>query len=313
MDLVEMDDAGIAALQKLFETAHKAKDNWTRDRGCSLHAGRTCTCGWQHMIRNQAHVSKGFKVMKAFHNQNPNLWRRYIAKRDSIENELECRRMEPCEETHGETATLERVNSQIQGLPELRENCNEWRLFHASKKDSCELICKNNFNFSLAGSECTWKDHKYDDFGTPLYGLGAYFSEFVTKADEYACLDSGGDPVVGPFWLIVSRCIGGRPKVVTKNELSNEELQSVIGDGYYHSVIADRTKVLKKPYREMIFYDANQIYPEYLVCYKRKGPAAPPTPPPPPLTVTGSKSAPVVSFAKVRGSMMHTNSCHSSA
>ena len=35
------------------------------------------------------------------------------------------------------------------------------------------------------------------------------------------------------------------------------------------SVFGDRVKTLGKPYREIIVYDKDQIYPEYLVLYER--------------------------------------------
>ena len=58
-------------------------------------------------------------------------------------------------------------------------------------------------------------------------------------------------------------------KVIETNEIDKDQLKKEVFDGPYHSVFGDRVKTLGKPYREIIVYDKDQIYPEYLVLYER--------------------------------------------
>ena len=40
-------------------------------------------------------------------------------------------------------------------------------------------------------------------------------------------------------------------------------------DGPFHSVLGDRVVKLGKPYREVVVHDNNQIFPEFILYYKR--------------------------------------------
>lgn len=54
-----------------------------------------------------------------------------------------------------------------------------------------------------------------------------------------------------------------------QNEINTEELLDDVFDGPYHSVFGDRVKILKKPYREVVVYDKDQLFPEFLILYRR--------------------------------------------
>merc|ERR1712048_1291626 len=131
---------------------------------------------------------------------------------------------------------------------------------------ACEGICKDNFNVSLAGTGGTpVKAGKSK--GRPLYGQGAYFAEAITKADEYA------RPVAGTkgeeYHVLICRVLGGR--VMYNPSTDGRDPQSVFNDPSqvqktgHHSVVGQRPS-----FREFVVYDKEQVFPEFILTYKRK-------------------------------------------
>lgn len=147
--------------------------------------------------------------------------------------------------------------------------CNEWRLFHGSSSENCRAICRSNFELVRAGTGATWKKSGAAS-GTPLYGFGIYFAERITKADEYAVAAPLRRPEEGLHCALVSRVVGGRCQRVTGHEVQVEELRKEVFEGPYHSILGDRVSLLRKPYREIVVYDQDQCYPEYMLVYARQ-------------------------------------------
>eukprot|EP00439_Symbiodinium_sp_Y106_P053566 s282_g7.t1 len=150
----------------------------------------------------------------------------------------------------------------------MSDTSNEWRLFHGTNIDASRGICGSNFRLALSGTGATWKEPG-EAKGSPLYGFGIYLADMVTKSDEYADPLPEGEEEEGLHAMLVVRCVGGRANVIETNEIDKEQLKKEVFDGPYHSVFGDRVKTLGKPYREIIVYDKDQIYPEYLVLYER--------------------------------------------
>jgi len=153
------------------------------------------------------------------------------------------------------------------------QEVNEWRLLHGSSQEACAEICERNFNLDLAGSGATWKKDS-EKKGTSLYGAGIYFSERITKADEYAeplaKAAPGGDTSSGGLCtVLICRVLGGRGNICTQNEIDADALRQLVFAGPHHSVIGDRVTKLGKPYREFVVYDRDQVFPEYLLTYVR--------------------------------------------
>lgn len=97
-----------------------------------------------------------------------------------------------------------------------------------------------------------------------MYGKGIYFAESCTKADEYAKDEQGGH-YDGVHALLLCRVCVGQYHYVTDRD------PSVID--YFHrgetdSTIGDRAASVHT-YREVVIYDADQVYPEYIVLYTR--------------------------------------------
>eukprot|EP00933_Yihiella_yeosuensis_P037841 TRINITY_DN31847_c0_g1_i1.p1 TRINITY_DN31847_c0_g1~~TRINITY_DN31847_c0_g1_i1.p1 ORF type:complete len:511 (+),score=66.59 TRINITY_DN31847_c0_g1_i1:178-1710(+) len=261
--LVPVDDRTLLQqIQRLLKSAHKPTDNWTRDRGCTIHGvGR---CALSCAAKNRAPVPKGFALKKVFRNQNLVLWQRYALAKSAIADE--CAR--------GAAAVAEGsfdlpLISSAALDTQLDEGCNEWRCFHGSAFKAGHSICSSNFRPVLAGTGATWKDPGKDK-GVPLYGFGIYLAESITKADEYC--KPVFDPQIGAdvCAVLIVRCVGGRANVITTNDIDTEKLRKDVFDGPYHSVLGDRVSSLAKPFREIVIYDKDQCFPEFLVIYERE-------------------------------------------
>jgi len=265
-------------MQMLLDATHKENDNWTRDRGCSLHGINACPPECVYI--NKAPVPTGYRLVNVQRNQNPLLWARYSLMRSAI--------LEQC--THGGSCRVISVEcsttpfDKLDNAPLLRE-ANEWRLFHGSTRSACREICDNNFRLTLAGTGATWKGAGAAS-GLPLYGYGIYLTERITKADEYAAPAPGGlagcsypkgvecqGADVPLYSVLVCRVIGGRVHICTEKDVDGTALRRQVLEGSDHSVLGDREKVLNKPYREFVIYDRDQVYPEFVLTYARIMPA----------------------------------------
>lgn len=263
------DEAILQQMQTLLDASHKATDNWTRDRGCSLHGVNGCALPCAS--KNRKPVPTGYKLDYAFRNQNQDLWQKYCLVRTAIAEEIS----RECELPH----ELRQVATSGKALEvEPDESLNEWYLFHGTGPDKSKSICASNFRLAMAGKGATWKEPGKDT-GTPLYGPGVYFAEMVTKSDEYSeRLPAEGWPTeaIIPtdgaelYTILVCRVVGGRANVVTTNEIEVDKLRKDVFEGSYNSVFGDRVALLGKPYREVVVYDKDQCYPEFLLVYRRR-------------------------------------------
>eukprot|EP00930_Biecheleria_cincta_P001779 TRINITY_DN102879_c0_g1_i1.p1 TRINITY_DN102879_c0_g1~~TRINITY_DN102879_c0_g1_i1.p1 ORF type:complete len:754 (+),score=103.33 TRINITY_DN102879_c0_g1_i1:38-2263(+) len=257
--LVEIHDEAIhQSIQRLLDGTHKSPPNWTRDRGCKVHGRSHPDCNSACIRANGWPVPVGYRVKKVYRNQNPTLWKNYALTRSSITEECSG-------SSKHSSATYEDVqlisNFEVDGP--LNKGCNEWFVLHGTKYEACQGICQNNFRLSLSGKGATWKDPGSDK-GMPLYGYGIYLAERITKSDEYSTGEEDG-----LCSTVVARCVGGRVNVVTTNEIDRQKLRDDVFDGPYHSVLGDRVVSLGKPFREVVVYDKDQIFPEFLVRYER--------------------------------------------
>mmetsp|Transcript_55619 Transcript_55619/g.120100 ORF Transcript_55619/g.120100 Transcript_55619/m.120100 type:complete len:583 (-) Transcript_55619:42-1790(-) len=262
--LVEVEDEEIiAALQAMMTKTHKTEDNWTRDRGCKLHGRSHPECNWKCIRTNGHPVPTGYNLKKVLRNQNLTLWHNFAVTRRSIASECASDRQR--EVAYADAP----VESNCDLCSPTEPGCNDWRLFHGTSIKACRGICSTNFRLSLSGTGATWKTPG-EDKGSPLYGFGIYLAERITKADEYSEPLPDDEPDSGLCCALVVRCIGGKANIVESNEIDKHKLRSDVFDGPYHSVFGDRVKVLGKPYREIVVYDRDQIYPEYLLLYERR-------------------------------------------
>jgi len=126
-------------------------------------------------------------------------------------------------------------------------------LFHGSAVRATISIAKMDFRIDLAGSST----------GT-MYGAGAYLGESITKADEYG-KDEPGGYYDGVFAALLCRTCMGKLYYTTKRD---EEAGDKVVGGNFDSTCGDRSKTAGT-FRELVVYDNDQLYPEYIVFYQR--------------------------------------------
>lgn len=209
------------------------KNVWTRDRKAT----------------GVNKVPKGYELIKAERCENVKDWRRYYMKRHQLAH--------ACSQKVG-FIQRKALTGNARGIctrQHLRSYCNEWLLFHGTSKKAADSILSGagDFVISLAGSAT----------GT-LYGKGTYFAESITKADEYAKVDDTD----GLCCVLVCRVVGGH--VLYNDEVTPDpdELQNRCISGEHHSIIGDREKC-RNTFKEYVIFDADQVYVEYALYYKR--------------------------------------------
>jgi len=148
--------------------------------------------------------------------------------------------------------TIFTMQAECSSLQELNSEIHEVRLWHGTSKEAAESIAASDFRFNLAGSNA----------GT-LYGSGVYFADSCSKSDEYSQPSADGLRC-----LILCRVALGR--VLYNDEISPdaEQLTRKCLSGEYDSVLGDREKC-RGTFKEFIIFDEAQVYPEFLVFYRR--------------------------------------------
>jgi len=192
-------------------------------------------------------VPKAFKLVRALRSENYHDWRGYYLKRHLIERQVKAntdfRKFRPLTaDAKDLCGTRHRVRGYV----------NEWLLFHGTSAEAAESICKGDFTMRLAGSAT----------GT-MYGAGTYLAESVTKADEYAKEEDG------TCAMLVCRVLGGLVLYNDDGSPDANMLQEQALSKGYHAILGDREKV-RGTFKEYVVFDADQIYVEYVLFYKRK-------------------------------------------
>jgi hypothetical protein len=129
----------------------------------------------------------------------------------------------------------------------------EGLLFHGTNPSSAISILKSGFRLNHAGKST----------GT-MFGYGIYLAECSSKSDEYA-MDDGANTYPGLRALLVCRCLVGNPYIVHKAGDYIGEAKAAGND----CVLGDRETVVNT-YREYVLFDESQVYPEYVIIYKRQ-------------------------------------------
>lgn len=219
-------------LQRFFDSTYS--NVWTRDRK-------------RHHPDNP-NVPRAFRVVRAYRAENLKNWQEYAVRRaellkDAKDRTFQLYDVQPSMEWASYTHAF--------GIEPLQRACNEWVLFHGTAPPAALAICRSDFRISLAG----------DSTGT-LYGRGTYFAESITKADEYA---KAAD---GEYAMLLVRALGGRVRYCDEVDPDAEDLTRSCIEGPYDCVLGDRKKC-RGTYREFVFFDTENLYPEYIVIYTR--------------------------------------------
>eukprot|EP00931_Biecheleriopsis_adriatica_P010650 TRINITY_DN11171_c0_g1_i1.p1 TRINITY_DN11171_c0_g1~~TRINITY_DN11171_c0_g1_i1.p1 ORF type:complete len:990 (+),score=231.06 TRINITY_DN11171_c0_g1_i1:126-3095(+) len=144
----------------------------------------------------------------------------------------------------------------LQILGQTDEPCNEQWLFHGTSAAGVQGISDQEFRLDKAGS------HR----GT-LFGKGVYFAECTTKADEYSEEDEDGY-----CWMLLCRVALGSTNICKDKKPPSDILEQTQAKGH-DSLIGDRWAAVGT-FREFILFDNNQVYPAFILRYKRWSEAA---------------------------------------
>mmetsp|Transcript_115612 Transcript_115612/g.210271 ORF Transcript_115612/g.210271 Transcript_115612/m.210271 type:complete len:303 (+) Transcript_115612:443-1351(+) len=228
-----------AALQELLDATWS--DRQTRDR------------------RDGAAVPH-FEVVSVERNENLHLWRQYFWKREQLRLIAKVTGGYPT--ITARTMTLPQHESSSQGRSLVDAAClctkaNECLLFHGCPVPAAQAILKQGFRLSYTGK------HR----GT-MYGHAFYFAEASSKADEYA--DCSNNYLHA---MLLCRVACGSVLQDTRPRPDVQELLDYVkGLRMYNSVLGDRTQS-RGTYREFVVYEEDQVYPEYLIFYRRRADA----------------------------------------
>lgn len=132
-------------------------------------------------------------------------------------------------------------------------------LAHGTNPSSAMGILRSGFRLSNAGKSTGM-----------LFGHGIYLAECASQSDNYACDDGGGN-YPGLRALLLCRCFVGKPYIVRD---VGDYIEKARSSGC-HCVVGNREAM--GLYREFIFFDERQVFPEYAVIYRRQR-AAPKAP-----------------------------------
>jgi len=232
---MESDDLK-AGVQALFDRTWK--NQWTRDRGKAMSVQR-------------------FEVVMVQRNENPNIWAGYYRLREQFRTKLAGADMPQFNVKTSEDYQEAPEAKHFISRGGLYQAVNEFYLFHGTKPSAAKTICDSDFAMKKAGSNA----------GT-LYGPGLYFAEACSKADEYATDDKDGI-FAGLYGILICRVVCGKLNYNADVTPPVQELvDSVVSEHTHHSILGDREKC-RGTYREFIVFDRDQVYPEYVVIYRR--------------------------------------------
>eukprot|EP00930_Biecheleria_cincta_P037796 TRINITY_DN25974_c0_g1_i1.p1 TRINITY_DN25974_c0_g1~~TRINITY_DN25974_c0_g1_i1.p1 ORF type:complete len:789 (+),score=72.08 TRINITY_DN25974_c0_g1_i1:113-2479(+) len=229
----------------------------TQDRRCPLPAPNTCakTPGGCACVQPGADpgLPTRYHVRRVIRNEDSKLWARYIQKKEKIK---EKRKTEAQGIRHFEpplmTTAFARRHAEVVGS--LDVEMNECLMWHGTHVRAALSIAHNGFALNLAGSS-----------GGNMYGKGIYLAESCTKADEYAKDDETGGYYNGVFALVLCRVVMGKMYYTDKRD---PEAGGHTKNGTHDSTCGDRA-ASADTFREFVVYDADQVYPEFLVFYSR--------------------------------------------
>lgn len=199
--------------------------------------------------RRGGDVPLRLRVVEAFGVQNMSAWTEYVKGKEQI-----CARYRDSANKDALRPPVRTSTLKSRGIDEVDTDGNEHWLFHGSTHEAVQSITDGEFQINLAGT------HR----GT-LYGRGVYLAECTSKADEYA--EVGED---GKHGMLLCRVSLGRIMVTTERRPDVDTLIKDFDAGGYDSVCGDRWTAVGT-FREFIFYDGNQVYPAYIIVYRRQG------------------------------------------
>lgn len=186
------------------------------------------------------------EVVKAVSVQNVAAWKNYSMARNRVRSAVVTSSADPLE-----PEVLTSASGCSGSLGWLDNAANEHWLFHGTRVEAAQYITDGVFRMDLAGS------HRGS-----LYGKAVYMAECSSKADEYAHPDDQGI-----HRMLICRAALGCI-LIERNKDPNPPGFEELAQAGYNSVCGDRWAAVGT-FREFVVYDPSQIYPEYIIYYRR--------------------------------------------
>lgn len=252
-DLMYVSYKNMAHFQDLVSKTYQ--DIVTQDRLCpngthdKTRGGCPCV-----QVGGDPGLPSDFQVMRVIRVEESGMFNRYVAKREQIRQKRLETDGKTCEAPDPPFFTRDWMASNPDSeLCELDDRVNEVYLWHGTQVRTGLQIAMNDFNLTFAGSGA----------GT-MYGKGLYFTESSTKADEYARDEPDGHYDGIRALLLCRVCVGKFYYTQGREPTAIDKYTA----GESDSTLGDRAKSVNT-YREIVVYNEDQVYPEYLVIYER--------------------------------------------
>jgi hypothetical protein len=196
--------------------------------------------------------------------ENNMMWQRYAAEAKRVKGKRSHRCTAIDRLRGGSPLTVRSAADGLKLTGKLDYALNETVLWHGTSPEGAMSIAKDGFDLDRAGSAASESNR----FCRSMYGPGIYMAEASSKSDEYAKDDRGG-LYSGSYCLMLCRTVLGEPMCLTAGGDSvHAMIKAAMDGGAYDSVIGDR-EVSVGTYREFVVYREEQVYPEFIVLYKR--------------------------------------------
>eukprot|EP00929_Paragymnodinium_shiwhaense_P069830 TRINITY_DN35261_c0_g2_i1.p1 TRINITY_DN35261_c0_g2~~TRINITY_DN35261_c0_g2_i1.p1 ORF type:complete len:2747 (-),score=615.84 TRINITY_DN35261_c0_g2_i1:144-8384(-) len=245
--VAESDTVLIARIQQLMDATYRG---WGR-------MGPDCVTR-DRKFKTKNPLGQRLKVEQVIHVENASNYLSFATRKADIKKALAG--VPDAEKTRDWNFRTHAVSLQgVKGFDEdpIDKGINECWLWHGTGEAGVKGITDADFDMVRAGSATG-----------SMFGRGLYFAESCMKADEYTQKDSRGFLPVLLCRVVLGRC--NHCDARHPADLSSE-LEASCKSGEYHSVIGDREAVVGT-YRELIVFDNDQVYPEFVIWYSREEP-----------------------------------------
>lgn len=199
---------------------------------------RVCYTRDRRLIAGGDRVPVGCRVANVLRIENHSAFDRYRFYKDRVT----ARRSGGCPPFR--THTSGRINI-------LDDEVNERYLFHGTHPEAAHAIARDFFRIEKAGTRAG-----------SMFGRGIYLAENASKSDEYAT--EGGGVYLGLCAMLLCRTVMGNVLTVALSTDCSEHIKS----GEYDCVCGDRLAAAGT-FREMVFFNEEALYPEFIVIYAR--------------------------------------------
>eukprot|EP00960_Hanusia_phi_P076693 768599-Hanusia_phi.AAC.2 len=228
----------------------------TQDWKDAMQELMNSTCKVEYIGRGRDNRSLNhtrYRVQRVFRVENHDLWSMYALKRRAVGFSGRAG-------GRGSHHPHTKVSSwQLWMRDELfRHNVsNEVFLFHGTSPDKVDVIAEFGFDERVG-------------LVNGLFGAGIYMAENASKSDEYCTPDRQG-----LCYMFLVRAVLGTPFEALQQLKMARRPPSIPGQNnrLYDSVIGVTSKshpgAFLQKYREFVVYDGYQVYPEFIIVFKR--------------------------------------------